>query len=287
MFKSGPVVGGFAATAKGWTWTIWELCWLSGFSLIVLFFFLPETSHANILHRRARRLRKLTGRPNLRCESEFLNEQNNHLIHDIALSTARGFALNFQEPIVFFLNIYTCLIYGLIYAWFESFAVVFGEIYKFSLPIEGVSFTGILVGAIIVLPPYCAYSYYVIEPKFNEKGELKPEERLPFAFVGAFLIPISLFLFGWTSRESIPWIVPIIGSSIFIMGALLLFVRILPLPLPRQLLLDLILAVFADGGPELPRRRLPLLRRLRARRERLHALHLRRRLPPLRDADVS
>ena len=27
----GPLVGGFAAQAKGWTWTIWELMWLCEF----------------------------------------------------------------------------------------------------------------------------------------------------------------------------------------------------------------------------------------------------------------
>ena len=54
----GPLVGGFAAESKGWRWTIWELMWLSGFALALLIFFLPETSSANILFRRARRLRK-------------------------------------------------------------------------------------------------------------------------------------------------------------------------------------------------------------------------------------
>lgn len=42
----GPVVGGFAAQAKGWTWTIWILLWLSGASLVFLAFFFPETSAA-------------------------------------------------------------------------------------------------------------------------------------------------------------------------------------------------------------------------------------------------
>lgn len=210
--------------------------WLSGFCLVLLFFTLPETSPANILYRRTRRLRKLTGRPNLRCESELVNEQNNHIVHDVLVSTARGFALNFQEPIVFVLNLYTCLIYGLLYVWFESFSVVFGEIYGFSLPIEGLSFVGILVGAIVVLPPYCAYLYYAVEPKFNDKGEIKPEERLPFAFVGAFLVPVALFIFGWTSRESIHWIVPIIGSAIFIMGAVLLFVSYISNHFPHVVL---------------------------------------------------
>lgn len=55
----GPLVGGFAATAKDWTWTIWELLWLSGFTLLLLFFFLPETFAPNILSRRARRIRRI------------------------------------------------------------------------------------------------------------------------------------------------------------------------------------------------------------------------------------
>lgn len=36
--------------------------WLSGFALVLFFFFLPETSSANILYRRTRRLRKITGK---------------------------------------------------------------------------------------------------------------------------------------------------------------------------------------------------------------------------------
>ena len=70
----GPLVGGFAAEAKGWRWTIWELMWLSGFCLVVLIFFLPETSSTNILYRRAKRLRKLTGKGNLRTEGEIIGE---------------------------------------------------------------------------------------------------------------------------------------------------------------------------------------------------------------------
>ena len=73
----GPLVGGFAAQHRGWTWTIWELMWLSGFSLIVFIFFLPETSANNILYRRTRRLRKLTGIETLRCQPEIMSEHMN------------------------------------------------------------------------------------------------------------------------------------------------------------------------------------------------------------------
>jgi DHA1 family multidrug resistance protein-like MFS transporter len=67
----GPLVGGFAYSAKGWTWTIWELLWISGFALVVLFFLLPETFAPNILSRRARRVRRMTGDERYASEAEI------------------------------------------------------------------------------------------------------------------------------------------------------------------------------------------------------------------------
>jgi len=225
----GPLVGGFAAQHKNWQWPIWELLWLSGAALIVMILFLPETSSMNILYRRARRLRKLTGRSDLKTEGELMGETMS--AKDIVMMTfVKPFSLNFTEPICFALNLYIALIYGLLYVWFESFAIVFVEIYGFNLGEEGLSFVGILVGGFVILPPFFAYLYYVQEPQFNENGEIQPEKRLPPAFVGAFCIPICLFWFGWTSRASVPWIVPIIGSSFFTIGAFLLFNSVCPIP---------------------------------------------------------
>lgn len=42
--------------------------------------------------------------------------------------------------------------------------------------------------------------------------------------VGILLVPIYLFWFRWTSRASVHWTVPIIGSNLFGVTALLLFV---------------------------------------------------------------
>ncbi|MCJ1243738.1 hypothetical protein MMC30_000935 [Trapelia coarctata] len=186
----GPLIGGFAVEAKGWAWAIWELMWLSGFSLILFIFFLPETSSSNILYRRARRLRVLTGNESLKSELEIAAE---HMTpKEIAMiSLVRPITLNFTEPMVFLLNLYIALIYGLLYIWFESFPIVFTGIYGFSLGLSGVAFVGIL------------------------------------ACVGAFFIPICLFMFGWTARASIHWIVPIIGSAFFSVGTLLLFNSVL------------------------------------------------------------
>ena len=36
--------------------------------------------------------------------------------------------------------------------------------------------------------------------------------------LGSFLIPIGLFIYGWTLRAGVPWIVPLIGSAILGFG---------------------------------------------------------------------
>ncbi|KAI4214458.1 MAG: hypothetical protein LQ351_002875 [Letrouitia transgressa] len=184
----GPLIGGFAAQAEGWTWTIWELMWLSGFCLVLLIFFLPETSSSNILYRRARRLRRSTAIENLKTEAEI---QSEHMTPK------------------------------------DSFPIVFEGIYHFKLGQEGLAFIGILVGAILVIPPLFWYIYKYVEPQFNDKGEIQPEKRLPPAMVGGFFIPICLFWFGWSARPSIHWIMPIIGSGWFAVGTFLLFNSVL------------------------------------------------------------
>lgn len=105
----GPVVGSFAAQfgfvkagtgfTASWTWPIWVLMWLSGFCLVFLFFFMPETSANNILVRRTRRLRKVTGDDKLKCEPELMSEEMTGK-DVVMMSLVRPFTLNFMEPMV-------------------------------------------------------------------------------------------------------------------------------------------------------------------------------------------
>lgn len=218
----GPLVGGFAVENEDWRWAIWELVWLSGACLVFLFFFLPETSSSNIIYRRTARFRKITGDPNFKCQPEISVEGLTTQAM-IRMLLIRPFTIGFTEPIVFLLNLYLALVYALLYLWFESFPIVFVDIYHFTPGTEGLAFLGILIGAVVTIPPFFWYLYKYVEPLYNGNGEVKPEYRLTPAFVGAFFIPICLFWFGWSARPSIHWIMPIIGSSFFSGGAFLLF----------------------------------------------------------------
>ncbi|KAK5164252.1 uncharacterized protein LTR77_009946 [Saxophila tyrrhenica] len=104
----GPLLGGFAAQASGWRLTIWIIAWLGAFTVIVLFFCMPETSAATILYKRAKRLRQATGMQNLRCQSEIDAAEYTAKDHRAAL--LRAFTLTFGEPIVFLFDLYTALL---------------------------------------------------------------------------------------------------------------------------------------------------------------------------------
>jgi DHA1 family multidrug resistance protein-like MFS transporter len=113
----GPIVGGFASEAyglEGWRWTIWPLLMLSGFTLLLLTFSMPETSASNILYRRVVRLRQVTGNPHLRSKGEiFSATMTSHEI--IMMVFVRPFRLGIFEPIALSINLHIGMVYGVLY----------------------------------------------------------------------------------------------------------------------------------------------------------------------------
>lgn len=57
-------------------------------------------------------------------------------------------------------------------------------------------------------------------------GEGRPEFRLPLLFVGMLLIPIGLFLFGWSAQARAHWVLPLLGAAIFSCGMQIAYVSI-------------------------------------------------------------
>ena len=59
-------------------------------------------------------------------------------------------------------------------------------------------------------------------------GQLPPPEvRLPPMMLGGILVPISLFIFAWTATPNVHWAVPVVFSSFFGAGYVMIFTSIL------------------------------------------------------------
>lgn len=162
-----------------------------------MFVFLPETSSDSILYQRAKRLRALTGRDDLRSESEIKHSQltAQQITWNALIKPCQ---INMLDPAMLFNTIYTALTYGIYYSFFESFPLVYSDMYGFNLGQTGLAFLANLVGLIISVTLYCAYFYFIGNPKMaGEKAEsFPPEARLWPGLYASFFLPIGLFIFG-------------------------------------------------------------------------------------------
>lgn len=210
----GPLLSGFAVTAEGWRWSLWEILWIAGPVFILMFLLVPETSTPNILLRRAARLRKLTGDIRLQSQSEI--DQKGLKPSKIAVEALiKPMEITIKDPAIAFVNLYTALVYGIYYSFFEVFPLVYPVYYQFSLGIVGVVFTCILISCLIGIAIYVAYLHFYLIPDIMAHGLRAQEHRLQPALIAAFGPPIGLFIFAWTARPDLPWIASVIGITIY------------------------------------------------------------------------
>lgn len=179
--------------------------------------FLPETYQANILLRRAKRLRKLTGNDNYRSQSE-LDQAAMKPREVVYEALVRPIQLMVLDPAIGFTAAYIALFYAIFYSFFEVFPIVYIERYHFNLGEMGLTFLSITAATILSLAVYYVYVYMVVEPDFRAHGLGKPERRLVPALYASFLLPVGLFIFAWTSDGEIHWMVSVVGVFLFTIG---------------------------------------------------------------------
>lgn len=113
---------------------------------------------------------------------------------------------------------------GIICLLFGAFLLVAGNIYGFSLHQVGLSFLGILVVRVAAsrLDPvwHCIRSNLIHElsSESGVQGSSQLEFRWPPAIVGALIVPVGVFMFGWSCYSWVHRIMPSIESDILRSG---------------------------------------------------------------------
>ncbi|BDD60104.1 hypothetical protein MPDQ_001934 [Monascus purpureus] len=226
------VFSGYIGLNLGWRWIFWILMAITGGVWVFLVLTVPETRHSIILQRKARRVCKQMAAENLKSAESTTDihaDERKGLHQLFAVTLTRPFRFLFTEPITFFSAIYNGFIYGLVYLFNEAFPLVFGapKGHPFNVGEQGLTFLGMAIGPIIAFCFYPLQERYYLKQVAKNNGKGVPEARMWMARLGAILIPVSLFWFGWTSYRSIHWIVPIIASSLFGAGIYIVILSIL------------------------------------------------------------
>ncbi|KAF3058488.1 Conidial yellow pigment biosynthesis polyketide synthase [Daldinia childiae] len=216
----GPVGGGFLATKMGWRWVFWLVAIVAGFVAIMMLLFSKETYGPVILERRAARLRKETGNPHLHAKNRDGLSPWAILQHDIV----RPFRLLMRSPISIICALYMAVVYGTLNLLITSISQVYQETYGFAPNISGLAFLGLGIGCMsgVTLVNTTTERYAARQMRKNN-GERKPEYKIFLLPIGAVLLPAGLFIYGWTARYQVHWIVPIIGEGIAGMGIMTMF----------------------------------------------------------------
>ncbi|THV54242.1 hypothetical protein BGAL_0031g00160 [Botrytis galanthina] len=206
---AGPVVGSYITEAKGWRWSIWIVVIAVGAVTCFGFLTFRETYKVKLVQRKVERLRKSTGNENLR--SKYGSSEKHADLKD---SLLRPIKMLFLSPIVFIISFFTALVYGISYVILTTLTPILEDNYGLGQGPVGLAFLGRAAGNVIAMLLYAMVSDRYIKYKKSKEGHLKPEHRLPLMLLGAIVLPIGLFLYGWSAEKHVHWIVPIIGTAI-------------------------------------------------------------------------
>ena len=220
----GPLIGGFIVHDVNWRWTSHVMAIAIGVLLIFITFVVPETYPPVLLKKKAQRLRKTLNDDRYYAPIE---RSTKSLVNTIFLSFKRPMMMLVLEPMLTLLCIYSGLLLALLYLFFVSYPYVFRTVYNFEETQVGLTFIGLVVGCIAAAPTVLINKLYTIPTciKRNTKRNYvyEPEFQLPQTMVGALIVPIGLFIFGWTAKPNLHWMGPIIGGGVTLFGLVICY----------------------------------------------------------------
>ncbi|PGH27079.1 hypothetical protein AJ80_01265 [Polytolypa hystricis UAMH7299] len=217
----GPIAGGFIAQYTTWRWVFWSVSIVDTFVQIIAFLFLHETYAPKILAVKAKWMRKQTGNKALHTKWQSKDRTFGKLLRT---ALVRPFIMLFTQPAIQALALYRGYLYGLMYLVLSSFPLVWESTYKQPTDIASLNYLSLGIGFVLglqICAPIMDRIYCRLKTRYNHKG--RPEFRVPLMLPGGLLVPIGMFLYGWSAHFSTHWIIPNIGALIFSTGLIIGF----------------------------------------------------------------
>lgn len=128
---------------------------------------------------------------------------------------------------------------------FTTFTTVFEGQYGIATSISGLVYLGWGIGSVVGQILYTTLSDRFVS-RHLEKGDFKPEHRLPLMVPGGLFLSIGLFWYGWSAQVQAHWMVPILGTAVAAIGLTIVFVS---LQEPRGYEILLIMLINSQMAP--------------------------------------
>lgn len=180
---------------------------------------LDETYVPVITLRHTKRLRILTQRWDLHCvldlwELDFHDIVTKHLVRPFAMLVT---------PIVFFIVLFASYVYGVFYLIITTMPEAFTKTKGWQGTTATLPNFALFIGTASGCLANMAFAGRYQRIVAANNNQAVPEERFPIMMYGAWLMPAGIFIFSWTSSQSIHWIVPCIGIAFIGFSFILIF----------------------------------------------------------------
>ncbi|RYP09332.1 hypothetical protein DL764_001379 [Monosporascus ibericus] len=173
------------------------------------------------------------------------DEQRGSLASMVTTSLFRPFHFLFTEPIVFFFTLWVSFAWAILYLTFASIPLVFKRQYDFTTEQCGFVFIAMVLGSIVATVIGIYQEDILKHRRWQRKAEgsesdasdnsyAEPsrfwgflrrnfpaeshESRLYFTCLTSVLLPLGLYLFGFSAQPSIHWIFPTLAIGIATTG---------------------------------------------------------------------
>lgn len=219
--EAAPVIGALLSTtgSYGWRWSMWLTGLLCMTVSVVNLWLMTETFFPVVEQSIVKNERLESGFWGLHCEQDKWRLSFDEFVHIHLLRPI----LMLITPIIFLFVIYASFVYGLVFLLITSVSVQFETVHHFThvtgfLPLFAL-FTGFVMGGGLNIIQSMRFSR--IAARIGRKPE--PEERLPCMMLFGWFIPCGMFIYGWTMKKWIHWIVPCVGLGFVGAGMAVIF----------------------------------------------------------------
>ncbi|CAN8104555.1 unnamed protein product [Discula destructiva] len=212
--QPAPAVSGFVSTALGWRWVFWVGLIFAAICFVPVLF-LPETFSPALLRADTRKAQRSS--PGLE-----------HGVNTAALvrkSLLRPLRMLVSEPLCIAMCLFVSYASAIFFIYFESYPIIFQDLYGLSTGVAGLTFLPIAVGALCGFAITLWYDTILARAKARDARWAQIEEyrRLPLGILGGIAYVVSLLWLGWSARPEIHWAVPMMSGIVFGIGFMLIF----------------------------------------------------------------
>ncbi|KAL0086719.1 major facilitator superfamily domain-containing protein [Phycomyces blakesleeanus] len=205
----GPIAGGYISEYLGWNYIFWFLSIMGAFILILLVFFLPETSPI-IIKKRVEAKQRLS-------ESQSTTEYKSPPHEQLMTTFMRPFRF-LCKPVVLLVSLPYALAYGFMYFMISSLPHQLAYKYGFSSSQIGLAYLANGLGNVVGAVGSGKYADWLLKKLDTKQQERTPEARLSPMWLGISLLVVGELVYGWCVSKTIHIGVVLTGLFIFGLG---------------------------------------------------------------------